>query len=85
MNFDEYFSGYDPSYELYDYRSWCGYSDSAFLFIFEKEGEFFILDGGSSPFGDSNTKFDDIYKVDILYVDARLNEWDIAFNGKEPF
>lgn len=81
--FEEYFPGYDPFYEFYDYRSWCGYSDSAFLFIFEKDGILYALEGGNNGFHNTPTKFDEIYVVSEEKASELLEEWDNAFGLSE--
>lgn len=80
---DDFFTGYDSSYILYDYRSWCGYSDSAFLFIFEKDGTLYVLEGGNNGFHNTPTKFDEIYVASEKRVNELLEEWDSVFGLSE--
>lgn len=82
MNTDDlkdFFSDYDPSYILYDYRHWCGYSDTAYVFIFEKDNSLYMLEGGSSGEGSWHTRFEQIEKISLDEVCEILTEWDSVF------
>lgn len=41
--------GYDPSYDLTYYNSWSGYESDAWMAIFVKNDQFYMLEGGYSP------------------------------------
>lgn len=46
MNYNDYFNGYDPSYELVFHSAWSSYEEHGWIFIFQKDKKFFSIEGG---------------------------------------
>lgn len=43
---EDYFCGYDDSYTYIFYSSWESYEENGWIFIFEKEGKYYSIEGG---------------------------------------
>ena len=46
INFEAYFTEYDPSYKLVFHAEWSDYEENGWIFIFWKNKEYFTIEGG---------------------------------------
>jgi len=42
--FEEYFTGYDPSYNLIFQAEWSSWEEHGFVFLFEKDNRYFSIE-----------------------------------------
>lgn len=77
--FADYFQNYDPSYEILFQDDWSGYEDSGWLFLFERDGKYYRIEGGTSAlcYNDSPPNFkDELEEITADEVLASLEEWE---------
>lgn len=55
---------YDPSYNIVFEASWCDWEEYGWIYIFEKDGKYYALEGGHCVMCESyDTTWDDLYLV----------------------
>ena len=79
INYNDYFSGYDNSFEFVYHSSWSSYEEHGWIFIFEKNKKYYSIEGGYCVFQEFAENYN--WNKDLMQItaDESLNlmiEWD---------
>jgi hypothetical protein len=68
---------YDPAFVPVWHASWCDYEESAYVYVLQKDDQYYVQSYAYSVMSNDNTEYWDPY----LVSDARL--WEILLDWEE--
>lgn len=85
--FDDFFEGYDPSYQLFFKASWQTWEEHGWIFIFEKDNQYYYIEGGYSVMSDNDylpSFRKDLFELNEEQAFEKAKEWEDKEDGCGP-
>lgn len=74
-------NGYDSSYRILHFDSWSSYDEHGWMFVFEKDSQYWLLEYQYSVFAEDNTPVWQPHQVSADEAVAAMLDWEQA--GKD--